>query len=141
MKTLDKARKMLENHALAIVCGDTAQSYDERGIKTLLSILSDNPDLLCGASVADKVVGKAAALLMVKGNVKEVYAEVISESAIEIFRKYRIPFAYGTIAAKIINRSGTGMCPMEQTVVDIDNPDDAFDALKQKQILMIRSEV
>lgn len=141
MTTLNKARKILENHTLAIVCGDTAQTYNERGIKTLLSILSDNPALLCGASVADKVVGKAAALLMVKGKVKEVYAEVISESATDIFRKYRIPFAYGTIADKIINRSGTGMCPMEQTVVGIDNPDDAFVALKQKQILMIKSEV
>ena len=141
MTTLDKARKMLENHTLAIVCGDTAQTYNERGIKTLLSILSDNPDLLCGASVADKVVGKAAALLMAKGNVKAVYAEVISESATDIFGKYRIPFAYGTIADKIVNRSGTGMCPMEQTVVDIDNPDDAFVALKQKQVLMMKSEV
>lgn len=141
MTTLDKTRKSLENHALAIVCGDTAQTYNERGIKTLLSILSDTPELLRGATVADKVVGKAAALLMVKGKVKEVYAEVISESAIDIFRKYRIPFAYGTIAAKINNRSGTGMCPMEQTVVDIDNPNNAFVALKQKQILMIKSEV
>ena len=78
---------------------------------------------------------------MVKGKVKEVYAEVISESATDIFGKNRIPFAYGTIVDKIINRSGAEMCPMEQTVVGIDNPDDAFVALKQKQLLMIKREV
>ena len=60
MMMLDNARKLLENHTLAIVCGDNIQTYDERGIKKLLSILFDTPNLLCGATIADKVVGKAA---------------------------------------------------------------------------------
>ena len=140
MTTLDKAREALVNHTLAIVCGESIQTYNDRGIKTLLSVLSDTPNILCGATVADKIIGKAAALLMVNGNVKEVYAEVISESAIDIFRRYRIPFACGKITEKIINRSGTGICPMEKAVLEINEPKNAFEALKQTQILLMKKE-
>lgn len=139
---LDKARKALLDHKLAIVYGETTQTFNERGIKMLLSIVSDTPNLLCGATVADKIVGKAAALLMVHGNVKEVYAEVISESAIDVFRRYGIPFTYGTITSRIVNRLGTGICPMEETVLGISEPEKAFEALKvalkQTQILLMK---
>ncbi|MDE6401116.1 MAG: DUF1893 domain-containing protein [Clostridiales bacterium] len=136
MTTLDKAKQELKNNTLAIVCGESVGVYRDRGIKALLSVLSDTPDLLNGATVADKIVGKAAALLMVKGGVKEVYAEVMGEGAIEVFRKYRVPIAYGTIVANIINRSGTGLCPMEITVQNINEPDDAFRALTQAQSIL-----
>ena len=75
---------------------------------------------------------------MVHGNVKEVYAKLISESAIDVFRRYSIPFAYETITSKIINRFGTGICPMEETVVGINEPKNAFEALKQTQTLLMK---
>jgi iron complex outermembrane receptor protein len=39
--------------------------------------------MLDGASIADKVIGKGAAALMIAGCIKEVYADVISEAAME----------------------------------------------------------
>ena len=59
-----------------IVCTST-----ERGVKPLLNWLDRGVDLH-GFSAADKVVGKAAAFLYVLLGVKEVYAPVMSESAI-----------------------------------------------------------
>ena len=122
----------MKEGVLAVINGENVSVYDERGIKTLLDILMSSPALLEGAIVADKVVGKAAALLMVKGGVKEVYAETVSESALEVFRSHQIPATFGTCVLKIMNRAGTGPCPMESAVAEINDPQTAFEALKQK---------
>ena len=132
MTTINKAKELLKNGTLAVINGESVFVYHERGIKTLLDILMGGPALLEGAIVADKVVGKAAALLMVKGGVKEVYAETISESALEVFRSHQIPATFGASVPRIMNRAGTGPCPMESAVTEINDPQTAFEALKQK---------
>ena len=129
---IDKAKQLLKDSTLVVINGERVCTYNERGVKTLLDILQSEPLLLENAIVADKIVGKAAALLMVKGGVKEVYAETISESAIEVFRLHKIPVTYGIVTLRIVNRTGTGPCPMESTVEGIDDPVEAFEALKQK---------
>ena len=129
---INRAKQLLKDATLALINGERVCVYNERGIKTLLSLLQDDPQLLENATVADKIVGKAAAYLMVKGGVKEVYAETISERAIEVFRLYQIPVTFGVRTLQIVNRSGTGPCPMESTVEDIDDIELAFEALKQK---------
>ncbi|MDD4316749.1 MAG: DUF1893 domain-containing protein, partial [Clostridia bacterium] len=78
------------------------------------------------------VVGKAAAMLMVLSKVKEVYAVTISKYAVEVFQKYGVPYSYFQIADSIKNREGTGMCPMEQAVLDIDMPMLAYEAIIKK---------
>ena len=128
----NRAKELLKNATLAVIKGESVKVFNERGIKTLLDILESNPSLLENASVADKIVGKASALLMVKGGVKEVYAETVSEGALSVFGRYKIPVTFSARTAIIINRAGTGQCPMECTVEKIDDPDEAFKALKQK---------
>ena len=56
-------------------------SSTERGVKPLLDFIENGPNLR-GFSAADKIVGKAAALLYVLLGVKEVYAPVMSETAL-----------------------------------------------------------
>lgn len=97
----------------------------------LLTLLAETPEKLCGASVADKVVGKAAALLMAKGNVKEVYAEVVDESAMEIFTAFGIGLIYKMATLRILNRSKTDICPMERAVLGISDPTEAFKILTE----------
>ena len=84
---------------------------------------------LTGFSAADKIVGKAAALLFVLANVSEVYGEVMSEAGLAVLRQHHIPCSYNTLAPYIINRRGDGMCPMEQTIHTIDDPAVALPAL------------
>ena len=43
-----------------------------------------------GAQIADKVIGKAAAVLMVLGRVQEVYTDIISEPALVLLRRANI---------------------------------------------------
>ena len=53
------------------------RTFSRRGVADLFSLVADEPDFLRGASVADRVIGRGAALLLVKGGAREVYAQVI----------------------------------------------------------------
>ena len=127
--SIRKAKKNLKakNCSAALVNRqkNIAQSSFSRGVKPILDWLHDEGAPLDGAFVADKVIGKAAALLMVKGGVKKVYGEVISAAAEGVFESHRLPYSYKTKVPYIINRVGDGMCPMENAVKDIADPDEA----------------
>lgn len=111
--------------------GDKVFTSSDRGVKPLLYLLENEKGFLDGASVADKVIGKAAALLMVLGGIKEVHTNVISEPAVEVFEKHRIPCFYEEKVKRIINRKGDGLCPMETLCMDIEEPAEAFEKIKE----------
>lgn len=119
------------NHTIAVKKGDKVFTSSDRGVKPLLHLLENEKDFLKGASVADKVVGKAAALLMVLGGVKEVHTGIISEPAVEVFEKHRIPYFYEEKVKRIINRKGDGLCPMETLCIDVEEPSEAFEKIKE----------
>ncbi len=115
-----------------VLCkADEIHTSTERGVKPLLDWLDSGIDLK-GFSVADKVVGKAAAFLYVLLGVREVYAPVMSESAIYTLSRNGI-FPQCDVSVKsIINRAGTGNCPMEEAVMDIIDPKEAINNIKIK---------
>ena len=84
-----------------------------------------------GSVIADKVVGKAAALLAVLGEVQAVFGRVMSEGAVSIFEKHQIPYQFETLVPYIENRTKDGMCPMEETVQLVEDPEEAFEALEK----------
>ena len=65
--------------------GDTTRIFRERGVKDLYRLLDEEPEFLDGAFVADKVVGKGAAALMILGGVGELFADIISLPAAQLF--------------------------------------------------------
>lgn len=79
----------------------------------LYDLLVQEPDYLKGAVIADKVVGKGAAALMVLGGIKEVYADIISSKALSLFRKYGVKVGFAQEVPFIWNRARTGGCPVE----------------------------
>ncbi len=127
-KTLLKTRNFT---LVAISSDDKVFTSSDRGVKPLLHLLENEKDFLKGASVADKVIGKAAALLMVLGGIKEVHTNIISEPAAEVFEKHRIPFFYEEKVKRIINRKGDGLCPMETLCMDVEEPSEAFEKIKK----------
>lgn len=84
----------------------------------MFRILNREPELLCGASIADKVVGKGAAALMIAGGVRWVYADVISTAAMELFTKSGVEVEFKESVPNIINRAGTDICPVEKLCQD-----------------------
>lgn len=132
MTDLEKAKKLLvDNKTCVLVKDETIITSELKGIMPIISLLNNNTDLKA-YSVADRIVGKAAASLFVYAGIKEVYGEVMSEAGMKVLEKYNIPYSYKIKTDKIINRTGDDICPMEKTVIDIDNPNDAYIALKKK---------
>ena len=132
--SLDKAKSLLISSAstIAVVANEDVFTSQERGVKPLLHLLTEKKGFLKGASVADKVIGKAAALLMVLGEIKEVHTLIISEPAIKVFEKYNIPCYYDKKVDRIVNRTGDGLCPMETLCLDVEEPKEAFIAITNK---------
>lgn len=115
-----------------VLCkGDEIFTRTERGVRPLLDFRDNDIDLR-GFSAADKVAGKAAAFLYILLGIREVYAHVMSKSAICAFAKYGIPARYDISVENIRNREGDGCCPMEETVKDISDPKEAVKAIKAK---------
>lgn len=132
MTDLENAKTALKgNVTVALCCGEETIVSEKRGIAPMLGFIADKTDLK-GFSAADRIVGKAAALLFAFAGIKAVYAEVLSEGGAEVLKKYGIVYSYGALCKNIVNRTGDGICPMEMTVKDIDLPQDAYVALAAK---------
>lgn len=105
---------------------------EKKGIAPIMELLKENKELLSGAYVADKVIGKAAAMLLIEGGISYLHAEVISKHATECLQKSNIEVEYQTLVPYIVNRTGDGMCPMEETVLNITDTKVAYDLLQEK---------
>ena len=101
-----------------------------RGIRPLLQFLEKEPELLKGAVLTDKIIGKAAAMVAVLGGVREIYALTASESALAFLEKNGVPAHARHTVPHIINRTGDGLCPLEQTVLAVEDPAEALPLLK-----------
>lgn len=106
----------LEREGCSVVIRSQGQErcFWQRGVADLLELLHKQPEVLEGASLADKVVGKGAAALMILGHVREVYARIISQSALRLLQQADIPVSYAQCVGHIINRAGTDWCPVEK---------------------------
>ena len=82
-------------HSLVVSNGEV-RTFDRRGVADLYALLREDSDFLKGASVADKVVGKAAAALMILGEVGELHADVVSRPALDLFADSGVRVSYGT---------------------------------------------
>lgn len=102
------------------------KEFRRQGVADLFQLLTSEPAFLQGATMADRVVGRGAALLMVKGGVKEVFTFVLSQPALDVLRQAGITVTYDTLQPNIINRTGTDICPVEKLTADTADPDEAF---------------
>lgn len=133
-KNLDTAIKILKENTeyTCVLCeGEDVFTSKQRGIGRLIDWVKAGNNFN-GFSATDKIVGKAAALLYVLLGVREVYGEVMSKKAAEVFEEYHVEHSCAVLTEAIINRKGTGPCPMEETVENIDDPKEAFKLLELK---------
>ena len=131
MNDLERAKEGLNGHTLCLVRGEEVLVRDERGIAPMMALLAEGKDLK-GFSAADRVVGKAAAMLFVKAKIRELFAETISRSAAEFLEENGLPFSYRTMTEYIVNRDGTGRCPMENAVLSCNDAEEGYLLLQQK---------
>lgn len=133
---LEHAKAALESGGYTcVLCkGTSIRTSTHRGVRPLMDLLCED---MSGYSAADKVVGKATALLYCLMHVKAVYASVISEPALAVLNAYGTTVEFQTRVPYIVNRQGDGSCPMELATAHISDPAEApqaiRDALKKLQ--------
>lgn len=114
---------------------ETVYTATERGVKPLVRWLTEGIDAR-GFTAADKVVGRATAYLYVLLGVREVWAAVMSEAAAEVLSRHGIAASQDKLVPNIINRAGTGICPFEEAVLEIHDPQGALAAIRAKMAQM-----
>ena len=100
------------------------------GIAPLIDLYEGG--ILKDSFVVDKIIGKAAAMVITLGGVKGCYGITVSKSAINWLESHNVSVKYDHCVELISNRTGDGMCPMEQTVDKITDATEAVTALKNK---------
>lgn len=94
--------------------GKTLFESAEPMLKPLFLSLQNFRIEMAGATVVDKIVGRAAAYLCAIAKVKQVITPLASESAADVLRKAGIVLSAQRMVPQIMNRNNTDICPMEK---------------------------
>ena len=86
---------------------------------------------LKNALVADKIIGKAASVILILGGAKEVYGDTISKTALAYLTAHGIKALENRVIDVISNREGNGICPMERAVMDVEAPEVGLQKLRE----------
>lgn len=125
MNSLETAKLTLTDSEFSCViasAGKVVFTSSGRGIAPLVDYYHQYGQAHPGAALADKVVGRAAALLAQLAGITEVYAQVVSQGALDQLDKAGIAVSYQSKVDVIQNRTGTGLCPMEQLSKGVEDP-------------------
>lgn len=141
---IDIAKKLLgEDSSITLAVVNKKKTFvsRERGIKPIFSLYKNDPEFLFGASVADKVTGRASAFVLVAGGVVVLHSGIISEKAFEVLKEANITVTFDKQVDCIINRTGDGICPMEQATKGCYTPSDAINAIEKKLYELSKKQV
>jgi hypothetical protein len=135
-KDLRIARHRLNEMSLALSVvkdGNIVLEAREHGISSILATIDTSCGKFHEASVADRVVGKAIAMLYVHAGVKATYATTLSKMAKQVLEEAAIFVEWTNLTENILNLERTDLCPFEKAVVRIRNPKTAYKRLKALQ--------
>ena len=133
MRDLEIAKNHLYDKKLTLAISKNGQvlfQTDSHRISGFIHAIDTLGAQLRGASVADRVAGKALALLCVYAGVNEVYAEVLSKKAQALFEEYHIAFEWQQMVDNVLDLNKAGVCPFEKAAADISDPKDSYGAFK-----------
>lgn len=136
MRDLDIAKKRLYAANLTlVVVKDTIVLFETASHKIFgfLDAIDDLGSKLEDSSVADRVVGKAVALLFVYSKISHAYAEFLSKEAKMVLEKNGVFCEWKTVIEKVLDSSRKDICPFEKAALDIINPEEAYRAFKALQ--------
>ena len=133
---IESARQLLlENKAACVLLapdGSVMLTENGRGIAPLLTVYDKCNGKMDRTIVVDKVIGRATAAIAICGKVSHVHAEIMSQDAVAMLKQHNITVSYTLLVPRILNRTRDGICPMEQTVENIEDPVQAVAALRKK---------
>ena len=134
LSDIQLAKKLLNNFNYSLVVIKEGRLLDkkrERGIKPFLKAMDELGNNIENATIGDKIVGKAIALLSVYAKIKEIYTPLLSQKAVEILKRGKIDIYADKIAPYNKNREGTEICPFEKLLIGVSSPQKAFELLQK----------
>jgi len=133
MQDLDIAkRRFSEEKFTLVIVKNTKVIFETRlhGISGFLRAIEKLENRLTDASVADKVAGKAVALLCAHAKIKALYAETLSRNAKEFLEENLIHHEYDKLVENILGLDKAEICPFEKAAMEISDPEDAYARFK-----------
>ena len=103
-------------------------TYNKPGVRDLV------------ARVADKVIGRAAAALLVNGGVAAVHGEVMSRRALPLLEEAGVDVSWGKLVDAIVVPEGDTRCRLEEIVMPATTPIEAEALLRDHFRLMRNSK-
>ena len=127
-----KAQLHKEQAAMAIVKdGNIVFITRSHRISGFLEAIDQLGAKLENSSVADRIVGKAVALLCVYVKARNVYADVLSKKAKIVLNESEIVHDFKDLVENILNSDKSKLCPFEEIAEGISNPTEAYHSFKK----------
>lgn len=142
MLNLELAKYRLKEKDFTLVIAKAGRIVLEtrlHGVVGLLEAIEKLDKELVGCSVADKVVGRAAAMLCVYSHVAHVFASILSREGQRVLVKNKLPYQYERLVPNILNRNKHGVCPFEKLAAEIKDPEETYKELKRLQKNLARA--
>jgi len=127
------ARAILQERGLAFVVvrdGTILGQGTGPGIRELLDFADQPGQDARGAALADRIIGRAAAMIARSMGIAAVHAVLMSEGGRQVLAEGGIGATSDRIVPAVRNRAGDGPCPMEARVAAIADPGEAMAALR-----------
>jgi Domain of unknown function (DUF1893) len=140
MTDLELAKEKIRAGSLAFVIvkdGAVLCIGTRDGIGELIEAVDALGAAARGASLADRVVGKAVAMVARVARLRAVYSPLASQAALDALTIDRqgdlgqVPLEYDRLVPLILNKRNDGPCPMERLTQPIHDPQQAVAALRE----------
>lgn len=128
-------------HTFIATKGDEVYTSNSIGVAPIVQKIKQDATFFDGAIVYDKIIGKAAAMLLYNCNVKQIYAATTSDNAVKFMDKVGQSYEYSNCVEYIQNRTKDGMCPLEKSVLELEDSTKAYDVVTATiAVLMAQKE-
>lgn len=134
MTDLELAKEKFRVDSLAFVIvkdGAVLGTGTRDGIGELIEAMDALGDAGHGASLADKIIGKAVAMVARAAHVRAVYSPLASQAALDTLALDHISLEYDRLVLLILNKHNDGPCPMERLTQPMHDPLQAVAALHE----------
>ncbi len=132
-RDLELAKLKLKERDLTLVIvkeGKVVFETKSHGVGGFLQAVEKLDKRLVASSVADKIVGAAAAMLCVYSEASSVFAVMISEEGIRVLEDNNIVYRFENEVPNILNHEKTDICPFEKLAIGSRDPKEAYTKLK-----------
>ena len=124
--------KLIEDDLSLVIVkkGKVIFETKKQGITGFLQAIEKLDKNLVAASAADRIVGRAAAMLCVYAGMASIFALTISEEGIRVLEDNNIAYLFEKKVSNILNHTKNDVCPFEKLAMGSGSSEEAYVKLK-----------